>query len=416
MTLLSETIPNEPTPAFESEISGAVSVLRRTLSETLEAAGVRLDNSSSLMRTLKLNRTLSWRISKIVSETEPFQAMQLLPGRAAFEGLLKVLRGAGAPAETVERLREALDVLDEIVARHCGDRDTLEMMLMHRSDPFQGERAENLRRLSFRGNSAAWGVQARVQCSAHFVAPSEKQKGMLDAATISGLVGFRRLRPDVTWTIGHASNLYDDGTVRADELTEVMDGGTGGAGGSPLLAAYCSSPLPVVRAVKSHQGGYRWELAEGPVGIAAELTVMTGWVDRAVVPRYRQENDTRGELYTSWSTPVEVAIFDMFFHRSMEEAAHPESCVYSQLPGGPVYPRCGIEMGKMFIHEKLTDLGQGPPDVVTSEIPQYPRMIDHVFERVGWKAKEFRGFRLKVRYPSIPTLAVVRYELPEGPG
>jgi hypothetical protein len=398
-------------PTFETEITGAVSVLRRSLSETLEAAGVRLDSSAALMRTLKLNRTLSWRISKIVSESEPFQAVQLLPGRAAFDGLLKTLRSAGAPEETVDRLREVLDALDEVIARHCGDRDTLDIMLLNRSDPLQGERAENLRRLAFRGNSAAWGVQARVQCGAHFIAPSESRPDLLDAATVSGFVDFRRLRSDAVWTIGHASSLFDDGTERQSDTTRPID--TLSPSGAPLLMPFCSMPAPAIRVVPSPTGGYRYELSEGPVGIAASLNCFTGWVDRAVVPRYRQPNDSRGELYMSLSTPVETAIFDVFFHRSMAEARNPEVALYSQLPGGPVYPRCGVEAGRMFLHEKLIDLGDGPPDVVTADIPHYPRMIDYVFEKLGWRARDFRGFRLRVKYPSIPVLAVLRYPLPE---
>jgi hypothetical protein len=40
-------------------------------------------------------------------------------------------------------------------------------------------------------------------------------------------------------------------------------------------------------------------------------------------------------------------------------------------------------------------------------------MVRSVFERMGWRESEFHGFRFRLRYPRIPTLAVWRYDLPE---
>lgn len=403
-------------PEFEVELTAALGGVRRSLAETLDEIGATPDSSPALAKRLKLNRTLSWRLAKIVGDTEPFHAIQLLPGRAALDGLMKNLKAAGASGKNLDRMRDSLDAFDGVVRRHCGDRDTLEMMLSHRNnDPAQRERAENLRRLSFRGNSAAWGVQARVQVGAHFISPSADSDALLDAATVSGFVDFRRLRSDATWTVGRAANLFDDGTVRPGQTTQPIAPLPDGADGAPLLAQFCSNPLPPMRAIRSSDGDFRYELAEGPVGIAAAVTFFSGWVDRAAIPRYRQASDARGELYMSMSTPAEVAIFDVFFHHSMDEARHPEITVYSQLPGGPVYPRCDIDAGKMPLHERLMDLGQGPPDVVTAEVAHYPKLIDHVFERLGWDPKDFRGFRLKIRYPSIPTLGIIRYPLPDAP-
>lgn len=403
-----------PAPVFEVEITAALGDIRRSLAATLGDLGATPDTGTALARRLKLNRTLSWRLARIVSEPEPFQAIQLLPGRAAFDGLLKNLRSAGASSDNLARMRQSLDAFDTVVERHCGDRDTLDMMLSHRTGAFTPERAESLRRLSFRGNSGVWGVQVRVQTATHIIAPGSRP-GLLDAATVNSLVDFRRLRPEVTWTIGHASSVFDDGTLRPGDTTRAIDDEASRVIGVPLLADFCSKPLPPVRVVPTTGAGNRFELVEGPVGMAAALTTATGWIDRNAVPRYRQEKDERGELYMSWSTPSELAILDVLFHRSLDETRNCDVCVYSKLPGGPDYPRSGLDAGKLPFHERLIELGEGPPNLIVAELPQYPKMVEHVLSRVGWDAKDFRAVRLRVRYPSIPAIAVIRYELPEAP-
>ena len=69
----------------------------------------------------------------------------------------------------------------------------------------------------------------------------------------------------------------------------------------------------------------------------------------------------------------------------------------------------------MFVAETVHDLGQSPPVVATPDISQYPLMVNRAFDRLGWNLDEFRGYRLTMRYPPIPTSAVLRYPLPKAP-
>lgn len=60
-------------------------------------------------------------------------------------------------------------------------------------------------------------------------------------------------------------------------------------------------------------------------------------------------------------------------------------------------------------------MGEGPPDLLVPDLPAYPPMVQRVMERMGWRLEDFHGFRLRLRYPPIPSLAVTRYELPAAP-
>ena len=52
--------------------------------------------------------------------------------------------------------------------------------------------------------------------------------------------------------------------------------------------------------------------------------------------------------------------------------------------------------------------------MLTPELPQYRGMVESVFRRLTWNPTDFSVFRLEMRYPPIPTLAVLRYALPDA--
>ena len=57
----------------------------------------------------------------------------------------------------------------------------------------------------------------------------------------------------------------------------------------------------------------------------------------------------------------------------------------------------------------------GPQPAATPEFPRYKRLLRAVYERTGWDASEFHGFRVRVGYPAVPTALVLRYRLPMAP-
>ena len=75
-------------------------------------------------------------------------------------------------------------------------------------------------------------------------------------------------------------------------------------------------------------------------------------------------------------------------------------------------PKVAETQGRLPMPEQIQELGSGPPDIVLPEFPPYRRMIQSVFDSIGWDPREFHGFRLRMRFPPIPTLGVLRYELP----
>ena len=52
-----------------------------------------------------------------------------------------------------------------------------------------------------------------------------------------------------------------------------------------------------------------------------------------------------------------------------------------------------------------------PPDLVNSDFPDYHKMVTQVIARMGGSIEDYAGFRLKLRYPPIPTLLAFRHRL-----
>jgi hypothetical protein len=402
-------------PPFEERAKQVLAHIRSAFAEVFLAMDVDPTRPQEMARRFDLNKNLTWKISKIVREHDPALAYPHIPGAAGLAILLDSLKKAGAPVQALMDLKKALSDLDDLIEVHAGDRETFEMMIGNLARSTDGQQqAEALRKLSFRGNSAIWGVQAKVQICTNFIAPGADSR-MVDLAWLSGLIDFWRLRRDATWAMAAARKTADDGTPLPVGEILAIDSRYDDAHAVPLMGDFCSQPLPDVRAEVDRDGVTRYVLGKGPVGGTATTTCVIGLYGRDFVRRFRAPNDTLGEHFARLYTPVETLIHDLFVHQDLTYAMAPQMLLYSQMPGGPIFPAAPRDRGLIPVYDPVIGLGEGLSSVVTPEFPQYLRMIRTVFERLNWKAEEFRVFRFRLRYPPIPTVALWRYELPEKP-
>jgi len=411
--------PQTPTeqscpPTFEEHAKHVIQNMRTSLAELLSAVGANPTRSQDMARRLGVNKNLAWKISKIVGEDDPFAVPANIPGRSGVNIFIKSVEKAGAPTRAVASARQAFEAFEQLIDLHSGDRETLTMMLGSLTRAGQQERDETHRRIAFRGNCAIWGVQAHAQLCVNFIAPSKDNEEMVDLAWLSGLVDFRRLRQEACWAMASARKIADDGTVLPVDTITAIDPNQSGDHKAPLLSEFCSKPTPEVRIVPGPDGLIRYELVEGPVGNTAALSCIIGLHGRSFMRRWRAENDTIGEHAARLYTPTECLIHDLFVHEELDYAMGPSIHLYSQMPGGPMYPASGRDVGMLPLRETVHEVS-GPAEVVTPELPDYHRMLSAVVTQLGWDAGKFRGFRLKMRYPPIPTLAVFRYDLTDRP-
>lgn len=403
-------VPTNATRAFLEGGKSAVQSLRRAFSDVLVSAGADPSRPQDVSRRFGLDKTLTWRIARVIREEDAWEAVAHIPRRPSVRIFISKMAKHGVPQAKLDALLTSVNEFERFIEVHTGDRETLEMMVGAAAKRTADKRMETFRKNGFQSNSAVWGVRAKLQFSASFVFPSEVL-GYVNTAMICGFGALRRLRPNVPWTIASATAWDYEGNP---------DAGGGGrpepmlpeglVNGAPLLPEFCSDPMPALRTIRS-PGLSRFELVEGAVGNTAAATVVLGWKWPILSPVKQTRPGEVGEHGMRLSTPVELAIGDLFIHRSLAFAMDVKAAVYSDLPRGPRYPEDGNEAGLLPMPSTVADLGEGPPDTTTPEMPRYTELIEYAVSRLGLSSEEFHGFRYRLRYPPIPTLALLRHPL-----
>lgn len=401
-------VSDNPQP-FEVEAKKVVHGLRGAFEQMLVLAGADPQDPQSIAERLSVNKSLAWKISKIVQADDPSVVLQQMPGGPGLKIFLKANEKAGVSGDSIRAAREAIGAYDELIRVHSGDRLTMEMMGGVLSPRGRPQSDEHHRKQLFHGASYVWGVQTRVLLKVGLVCPGSED-GLLDFASMNAMIGFRRLRPDVVWPMAVRHWNNDDGTEMTTAPTEPIDPRFSGPEDAPLLPEFCSNPLPELR---RHlvPGGVSFELVEGRVGNTGSLDCVFGLVQRHI-PYYRDESNIWGEHSARCDTPSELLIVDLYIHRDLPFRLPPEALLFSEMG---VYPALHDRRVRLPLHEQVHDLGDAPLPVVTPEVRRYNQMVQTVFKRTGWNHSDFRGFRMKVPYPACPTSLKLRYPLPDRP-
>ena len=405
------TLESQP---FEEHLKSVAQQLRGAILGLLEGVGGDTGTPRALAQRLKLDKSLAWKIRKLVGESDPAAAVSHVPGPTGLQIFLRAAGVAGAPQKSIEAVNDAVASFDQMVSVHSGDRSTLNIMLGHLAMDGQQQRLEAHRKYLFRGSSAVWGVHAKVHLMADFVAPAASGSELIDLANIRSFIDFRRLRPEVRWTMGGAAKCEDGGALVGMPVVESIDPRFEGPDAVPFLADFCSSPLPKLSLVHDRER-VLYELVEGAVGNTGAVTCATGWLCREFATRYRSADDTHGAHFIRLDTPAELLIQDLFVHRDLAFAMAPEVELYSVLSDASITPVMARTGTQIPFCESVTELGWGSAMVATPDVPRYVQLVEAVFDRAGWTDTDFCAFRFKMRYPPISTVAVLRYELAERP-
>lgn len=395
------------TLSFPAQARAVARSLRVAFADLLASIGADPADPQAISRSCALNKNLAWKVSKIVQSDDPSVALMQMPGAAGIRIFLHGMEQAGASGAALTAAREAVREYEQLIHVHSGDRATLEIMGRELSAGGRQQRDEYHRRLLFQGASYVWGVQVRVLLKVGLVGPGNAA-GLLDFASLSGLIDFRRLRPDVTWVMVSRYSKNDDGTEMPMSAFEAVDERFAWPQDAPLIADFCSQPLPRLRRYQDAVGT-TFALAEGPVGNTGALTCVAGTIQRRV-PYHRTPENEWGEHQAMIDAPARLLILDLFIHEAFTFAMQPEAILCSELrPPAP-----GRGRDALPLNEPLQDLGASARLPATPEVRMYGRMVQRAFERMGWSPADFRGFRLKMAFPPCPASVIVRYRLPDA--
>ncbi|MCK4872184.1 MAG: hypothetical protein KAS72_05630 [Phycisphaerales bacterium] len=404
--------------SFEKHAKHVLQGVRGAFAEVIDALPGHITRPHELVKAIKLDMKLAWKIIKVAHAADLFMIAQHIPGSAAIKRFLATASKQGVPDSLTDKVVAAVKEYDRLVDVHAGDRATMEMMLLGYAGAGRAPAALAQRKAAFSAGSYIWGVQAKTQVKVDLLHPAA-DKGTLDIATLRGFVGLRRIRPDVPWVIARARIADDEGTLLAPAARQPLDpveDDPDGMMGAPLLREFCSNPLPQFRRIVGPHGFLEDELVEGEVGNIGAVTCITGEVTRGAASYHRSEHNQCAALVVRMHTPCEQLIFDLCVHEDLFGLIEPELAVFSELAGGtPVPPIEGRERDQMTVWESVEYLGKGPSVVHTPHVPRHSEMIRHTLDRLGWDGKRFDVYRVAMQFPVIPTSIVMMHELTEAP-
>lgn len=398
-------------PGFEHDCQTAVGTLRASLVELYATVGAEPELPQDVSRTFKLNKNLTWKLSRLMTAPEARDALQYLPGTGAMRIFLRAMGAAGAPEPLLEQIRAAYDEVEQVVQIHVGDRSTLELVL-DGLGPERAERLEVSRKLAFRGNSGVWGVQAKAKLSLAVMAPNPEDGGQLDLVFVRGYLGFRRLRPELNWPMSVRRDWTGEGEPFAGSWEPIEPDQA--VGGLPLLVDFSTKPAPDFE-MRPSGDGVCYMLPPGPVGNTAALDCFFGDISRAQTSRYQTAADTHGEIVSGITVPVETQLTDILYHRAIADSLEPEVLIYGDPFGNQSMVSGDQSQCSLPINERAYALPGSPPMVSTPLFAGYGRLMTRIYERMGWDPAQFRGVRLQTKYPPMGTNVSLRFALPERP-
>ncbi|MBX3387067.1 MAG: hypothetical protein KF768_10890 [Phycisphaeraceae bacterium] len=394
---------------FEQECSEAVQQIRAVLTELYYQLGVDPTRPQTVTKTLGIDKSLSYRLSKLIACECPMSAIGHLPGRGGMDILLNRCSTRGAPDDALAHVRVALDRFDQMVARHAGTRDRLELIVDSMGYSTGDEHLLASRQLAFRGNSGVCGVQARTRLGASFIVPGINGPDTLDTASVAGFAGFCRLRADVSWPLFRFASYRGDWVHPSDVTRPEL-----GDDQIPrLLREFCSANLPPLEAVQTPVCT-ELTLTGGEVGNLGAFDCYYGYVTRGA-SAYRTPEDPTGEFVVNISLPVERLIFDVHIHKDVPMIERPRAFVYNRAGGLTEDPAQCRDDQLLPIKASVIEVAGQPPVVATPHVPNYPDLARSMYAHLGVEPMHMRCLRLEMPLPPMPSSVVMRWRLPDRP-
>jgi hypothetical protein len=403
--------PPPPDDGFQQDAQRVVTEIRDLFATVIETAIGRVETAQEVADGFGVHRKLGWQLSKVAYGDEPFLAARFIPSPRGMRTWLKAARKLDVPPDLLTRVEAATEGFEQLIEIHCGDRETLELMLESCGPRPDGAADARWRREAFLGNSYIFGVRVKTHLSMTVLAPSAEKPSHLDVARLHGMLGFLRSRPNVRWVIAQTVAFSGEGYQTVDPRREPLDPDVAAANdGVPLIARFCTQPLPAVQRCVGPQGLLDDELLPGPVGQTGELDLVSGEVLRAVAPIHATHEGEKLDIGPAVRTPAEWLVADLFVHRDLYPSVERELRVYSRLFSAVSRE----ERDLLVVSEGVQALGRGVGRIHTPEVPHYGAMAGFLFEQVGWEATDFDLFRVRMRYPPLPASVMFHHALP-GP-
>lgn len=386
---------------FEQAAAGALGELRSATAAAIAAAGGSGLNSLALSRKLGIDKSLSWRMVRFAQEGDAFAGSKHLPGDAGLRIFVRAIRSAAGQA-CGDALAAALDGLDRVVREHAGNRTAFRALLANCTEGgLTDDRAMDFRKAAFQANSALWGIEANARVMLAFITQG---KSGTDVALVSGYLGVRRNRRDLSWPVARRRVLGHEGRTR-EAIAMPLDPSVP-MDAPPILAEYSSLPAESLRPIGTEHG-FWYELPEGDIGSAGAVDCVFGERMPGAGPAPKSGIVQPAEVMLRLDMPVEHVLMEVFVDRDIPLAGRPTAALFGLLSGGTGENTADRERQRMPIAEQPVELGNEPRSWSTPVAPRHWEMVHDCMRWLDRRPASFAIHRLALRWPLIPTALVM---------
>ncbi len=389
---------------FFDEAGKTLRELRAATGSVIAACGG-IERATDVATRLDLDSSIAWKLWHVGRDVAGLPSPAHIPGKQGYERFLQAAAALGIEPAVIDRARAAFAGFQQLARHHAGDRAAADRLIGAITDEGRSRLDTSIRRDGFRANAYLLGVQADSVYQLDALKPVGAEF-MPEVFRVRGHFGLQRNRANAPWVMSRTMLVYDAG--RSEDLKRSPIDGRPEATNSPgslLLAQFCSEQnIPIVRRTLA-DSTVEDELAAGHIGQSGALDVVLG-EHFSGMPRIKQSADA---MIMRVLTPAKRLVFDVLLppgipHRSVSYRVH--STVQSDVP----YSRSD-DYAQIPIAESLEVLGAASTAPEAIEVPHQGQMLRWLLARLPSAGEGYTLCRVRMKFPPVPSVVAVRYEL-----
>ena len=356
-------------------------------------------------KRLGIDKVLASRVLKAARHRDPVAALHDAPGPEPLRRFIRAARKRGVSDVLVEDAIQAVGSFEDLIRQEAGDRSALDVILSAWLPEARATFELRRKQSAFRAMGQLKGAEGDLLYSTAILHPSDDGVH-LDVVWLFGLVGLKRLRPGSPVKFATRRLVPEN----ADRLPRTLTGETVGGLDGLRLNQFCSAPPPELDV---HRAGevVHYTLADNGFGQRSACDLVFAEVNLAEMPRYIvSEKSRKRHVFAEISVPVKLLVFDALVHRDVFVGHDPGLVIYDTACEGVADPNDpGRDIDRLDTSESIQNLGWGVDKFRSADEPRYADMLQHVWDSLGWKTDDFRGYRCRIDYPLYGSQVVITW-------
>ncbi len=372
--------------------------LQRAMTDLVEPLTGLTPKPNDIGHALSLDRTQSWRVSRMMSDECPYTVLYESPAPKGLGLIIDAAERAGAPAEAIDQARLIVRQYGQLLQAFPEGRAGLEVALSARVPKARDTANRKARKQVSIGMSQLLGLRATVRYVSGILVPSENLDTKVDVVATAGYIGLRRLRYGPSPVV-FSGKIYTRKPGIDDPALETLDGDLDPDPRLRLLHQFGSVPADALT-LEPSGNELRLKLAPDFPEINQPITLFFGQRIARSLERYRTDTRTHEVVHHAPVLPADVNIFDTIIHKDLYHSARPPHLTIERFGFDPSVQSYKPDDTSFRMNDDLqaSPLGMGVKKMNTREVPRLADLLGSVFSRIGRDPDDFYVFRTTINY------------------